>query len=92
MIIFFKQIHSFCHAACDSKKFGANCSKSCSERCGGPNKACNNVNGFCTLGCIDGYQGQRCQNRKLRESLSCPLRTVINMLWVEFCYFSAFLF
>ena len=60
--------------------------------CGGPKKTCNNVNGFCTLGCIDGYQGHRCQDRKLRESLSCPLRTVTRLLWVENCYFSSFFF
>ena len=80
------------HAACDSKKFGANCSKTCSEMCGGPNKTCNNVNGFCTLGCIDGYQGHRCHDRKLRQSLSCPPVMGWILLFLRFFFSQMFLF
>ncbi|KAK3775710.1 hypothetical protein RRG08_067411 [Elysia crispata] len=45
---------------CAKNRYGANCSKTCSENCGGPENACDNLNGVCTSGCDKGYQGQRC--------------------------------
>ena len=30
----------------------------------GPSNTCNNVYGYCLSGCVDGYQGERCENRK----------------------------
>ncbi|KAK3759982.1 hypothetical protein RRG08_006449 [Elysia crispata] len=45
---------------CGRNTYGANCSKRCSPFCGGANKTCNSVNGSCVHGCVDGYQGGRC--------------------------------
>ena len=53
--------------ACSFNTFGVNCSNKCSDNCAGPNKACHSFSGFCTSGCGDGYQGGRCQDRKLNS-------------------------
>ena len=50
--------------ACNKRTFGANCSENCSKQCVGPNNDCNNVDGSCIFGCTDGYEGERCENRK----------------------------
>ncbi|KAK3798709.1 hypothetical protein RRG08_002028 [Elysia crispata] len=35
------------------------------KRVGGQNTTCNNVNGYCIFGCVDGYQGDRCEDPSL---------------------------
>ncbi|KAK3759677.1 hypothetical protein RRG08_025123 [Elysia crispata] len=46
---------------CAENRYGGNCSKTCSENCGGPENACDNFTGICTSGCDKGYQGERCE-------------------------------
>ncbi|KAK3728384.1 hypothetical protein RRG08_011637 [Elysia crispata] len=55
-------LHFVCEISgvCDKHTYGENCLKRCSPHCGGPKKACDNVNGSCLLGCHIGYQGEMC--------------------------------
>ena len=46
------------------KTYGVKCSKGCSQHCGGKDKACNNINGSCVYGCVDGFEGELCDSSK----------------------------
>ena len=39
-----------------------NCSQLCSLYCGGPDGACDNIDGSCVSGCSAGYQGDMCDS------------------------------
>ena len=63
---FFKCIiFVFLEIECTTNKFGVNCSENCNQNCGGPNNACNVLHGVCSDGCDNGYQGEKCEARKL---------------------------
>ena len=53
--------------ACEDNTYGDRCSETCSPNCAGHDQACDNVDGFCILGCIDGYTGKKCDDSKSRE-------------------------
>ena len=48
---------------CGPGRYGSECKESCSRNCKG--STCHNVNGFCSMGCKDGYIGNHCDQRKL---------------------------
>ncbi|KAK3759975.1 hypothetical protein RRG08_006442 [Elysia crispata] len=49
-----------CDRECENNTYGVNCSKHCSPFCGGADNSCDNINGSCVNGCIDGYYGELC--------------------------------
>lgn len=49
-------IHFFFTSVCPYGFFGQNCGKRCNETC----TCCNNVNGSCEFGCIEGWRGYLC--------------------------------
>ncbi|KAK3798707.1 hypothetical protein RRG08_002026 [Elysia crispata] len=59
--LFFKFICEI-SPACTNNTFGVNCLENCNQNCGGPNNACDRLNGFCIDGCDAGYQGERCED------------------------------
>lgn len=48
--------------ACDSGFYGVDCNKTCGH-CRDLNQ-CFNINGSCLTGCDNGFQGDKCINRK----------------------------
>ncbi|KAK3798706.1 hypothetical protein RRG08_002026 [Elysia crispata] len=60
--LFFKFICEI-SPACTNNTFGVNCLENCNQNCGGPNNACDRLNGFCIDGCDAGYQGERCEDQ-----------------------------
>ena len=68
MNVFFKRlkIQNKCSftTECSNKTYGVKCSKGCSQHCGGKDKACNNINGSCVYGCVDGFEGELCDSSK----------------------------
>ena len=46
--------------ACQYGSYGQNCTQTCCYKCTG----CNNVNGVCDRGCLPGWTGYKCQQRK----------------------------
>ncbi|KAK3737731.1 hypothetical protein RRG08_016583 [Elysia crispata] len=45
---------------CANNTYGTNCNEKCSRYCAGANNQCDKINGSCTFGCLDGYQGVLC--------------------------------
>ncbi|CAD5117666.1 DgyrCDS6418 [Dimorphilus gyrociliatus] len=67
-----------CDKYCPSGSYGLNCTFKCNTEC--INKLCNHINGSCTIGCVQGYWGEKC-NKKCancdnikcdRETGTCP--------------------
>ena len=52
------------YTACEVGTFGDKCAENCNKNCYGSQNACNSVTGACSLGCDDGYQGERCETCK----------------------------
>ena len=51
---------SFLNIVCVNYAYGKNCSEKCSPYCTGAYNQCDRINGSCTFGCLDGYQGELC--------------------------------
>ena len=48
---------------CDVGLFGNNCSKNCSVTCENPG-VCHKVTGHCNGSCLEGWEGDMCENGK----------------------------
>lgn len=65
---------------CPQGLFGEGCVNTCSSKCRG----CNNINGLCDRGCLTGWKGDYCQERK-----ACSLRFYRLMMYhkiLVWCY------
>ncbi|XP_071078677.1 multiple epidermal growth factor-like domains protein 10 [Haliotis cracherodii] len=73
---------------CEWGKYGHNCDQLCSPNCMGTK--CNQPNGECTLGCIDGYTGQFC-NRTTGSQIQTTGEGHINLsmqlMWILLVFF-----
>lgn len=56
MICEITNLSLFCLSVCPYGFFGRDCAKKCNETCLG----CNNINGSCDFGCIQGWRGYYC--------------------------------
>ena len=68
----------FLETVCMSGTYGENCSKRCSSHCDGQNKSCDHINGWCNHGCMNGYQGNRCDTGKDNGTESVSTKTVLD--------------
>lgn len=59
-----------CNEACLNGFYGEKCSKQCGN-CRGGDLACNKVDGVCTSGCEEDYQGEKCDLPPQPVNLSC---------------------
>ena len=73
----------FCVSECPNGTYGMNCNETC-RTC--TNTYCDTLRGNCTEGCVDGFKGDLCKQRKsyvLLERNICSLKYhYTNMFWV----------
>ena len=59
-----KQLRFFICLGCPEGYFGFNCIHQCNKKC----KGCDRVDGLCNTGCLQGWAGTQCEERKYASS------------------------
>ncbi|GFR75632.1 C-type mannose receptor 2 [Elysia marginata] len=55
-------------SSCLGEWYGKDCDNHCSDKCVGTINKCNPSNGTCFYGCLPGYQGDKCNQRKTEKN------------------------